>query len=148
MKSQHLNIEEIKKIIPQREPFLFVDEIIEVVPYKSVIGKKTFFGTEDFFKGHFPGIPVLPGVIIVETVAQISSFIVLIDEVGKNLIGLFAGIEKFRFIKRVTPAATLTVKATLLSYRHNLARSEGKVFVNENLSAEGIVSAFFVSKEA
>ncbi len=146
-KPLRLDKEQIKKFLPHREPFLFVDEIIEVIPGKSVIGKKVVRKEEPFFKGHFPGMPVFPGVLMVETMAQISAFIILTIPGMEHLFGLFTGIEKFRFRKVVKPGDTLIVKSHVISYRHGLARSEGKVYVNNKVVAEGIVDAVFTNKE-
>jgi len=143
-----LSLNELKELIPHREPFLFVDEIIEVIPGESVTGKKYFSGREDFFKGHFPGMPTLPGVIIVELAAQVSAFMVLTVPSLKNLFGLFTGIEKFKFIKKISSNTTLIVKSKLLSLRHNVAKSEARVFVGNELVAEGIISAMFIDKAA
>lgn len=148
MDSLHLPLDELKELIPHREPFLFVDEIVEVVPGKSATGKKYFSGKEDFFKGHFPGLPILPGVIIVEMAAQVSAFMVLTVPSLKSLFGLFTGIEKFKFIKKISSSTTLIVKSKILSLRHNFARSEARVFVGDELVAEGIISAMFIDKSA
>lgn len=143
----HLDKEQIKKILPHREPFLFVDEILEVLPGKYVIGKKIVRKDEVFFKGHFPGFPIFPGVLIVETAAQISAFIILTMPGKENLFGYFTGIDHFKFKKIVKPGDTLIVKSEVVSYGHGLAKSKAKVFVEEQLVAEGIVSAMFVDKE-
>ncbi len=143
----HLDKEQIKKILPHREPFLFVDEILEVLPGEYVIGKKIVRKDEVFFKGHFPGFPIFPGVLIVETAAQISAFIILTMPEKENLFGYFTGIENFRFKKIVRPGDTLIVKSEVVSYGHGIAKSKAKVFVKEQLVAEGIVSAMFVDKK-
>lgn len=148
MDSLHLSLDELKGLIPHREPFLFVDEIIEVVPGESVVGKKTFTGKEDFFKGHFPGLPILPGVIIVEMAAQISAFMILTIPSLKNLFGLFTSIEKFKFIKKISSDTTLIVKSRILLFRHNFAKSEAQVFAGDELVAEGVISATFVDKSS
>jgi len=148
MDGLHLSLDELKGLIPHREPFLFVDEIIEVIPGESVVGKKTFTGKEDFFKGHFPGLPILPGVIIVEMAAQISAFMILTIPSFKNLFGLFTGIEKFKFIKKISSDTTLIVKSRILLFRHNFAKSEAQVFAGDELVAEGVVSATFVDKSS
>ncbi len=145
-KPLRLNKEQIKKLLPHRDPFLFVDEIVEVIPGKSVVGKKIVREDEPFFKGHFPGMPVFPGVLMVETMAQVSAFIILTIPGMENLFGLFTGIEKFRFRKVVKPGDILIVKSHVISYRHGLAKSEGKIFVNDKVVAEGIIDAIFTDK--
>ncbi len=145
-KPLRLNKEQIKKLLPHRDPFLFVDEIVEVIPGKSVVGKKIVRADEPFFKGHFPGMPVFPGVLMVETMAQVSAFIILTIPGMENLFGLFTGIEKFRFRKVVEPGDILIVKSHVISYRHGLAKSEGKIFVKDKVVAEGIIDAIFTDK--
>jgi 3-hydroxyacyl-[acyl-carrier-protein] dehydratase len=142
-----LTKEQIKKLLPHREPFLFVDEVLELIPGKSIVGKKVVRKEEPFFKGHFPGMPVFPGVLMVETMAQISALIVLTVPGMENLFGFFTGIEKFRFRTVVKPGDTLIVKSHVISYRHGFARSEGKVYVNDKVVAEGIVDAIFTDKK-
>jgi len=138
---------DIEKILRQREPFLFVDEITDLVPGESVTGKKTFTGKEDFFKGHFPQMPLVPGVILMELAGQVSTFLILTVPKNRNLFGFFAGVDKFRFLKKVVPGETLTVEATLISFRHNVARSECKVYSDDSLVAQGVIIAVFVDNE-
>ncbi|MCD6426994.1 MAG: 3-hydroxyacyl-ACP dehydratase FabZ [Caldisericaceae bacterium] len=142
-----LNKEQIKKFLPHRDPFLFVDEITEVIPGKSVIGKKVVRKDEFFFKGHFPGLPIFPGAILIETLAQVSAFIILTMPGKEKLFGLFTGVDKFRFKKVVKPGDVLTIKSHVISYGHNVAKSEGKIFVNNKVVAEGVVSAMFIDKK-
>lgn len=138
---------DIEQILPQREPFLFVDEITDIVPGEHVTGKKTFTGKEDFFKGHFPQMPLVPGVILMEFAGQVSTFLILTIPKNRNLFGFFAGVDKFRFLKKVLPGQTLTVEATLISFRHNVARSESKIYCGDSLIAQGVIVAVFVDNE-
>jgi 3-hydroxyacyl-[acyl-carrier-protein] dehydratase len=138
---------DIERILPQREPFLFVDEITDVVPGESVTGKKTFTGKEDFFKGHFPQMPIVPGVIMVELAAQVSAFMILTVPKYRSLFGFFAGVDKFRFFRKVVPGQTLIVKSRLISFRHSVARSECKIYSSDSLVAHGVIAAVFVDNE-
>jgi 3-hydroxyacyl-[acyl-carrier-protein] dehydratase len=138
---------DIERILPQREPFLFVDEITDLVPGESVTGKKTFTGKEDFFKGHFPQMPIVPGVILMEFAGQVSAFMILTVPKNRNLFGFFAGVDKFRFLKKVVPGQTLIVESRLISFRHNVARSESKIYCGDSLVAQGVIAAVFVENE-
>ncbi|MCE5192743.1 MAG: 3-hydroxyacyl-ACP dehydratase FabZ family protein [Candidatus Cryosericum sp.] len=139
---------DIESIIPQRDPFLFVDELTEVVPGKSASGRKTFSGNEEFFKGHFPGMPIVPGVILIEMAAQVAVCIVLTAPEGADLFGLFASVEKFRFLKQVVPKQTLLVTSKLVSFRHHIARSECNIYRDDVLVAGGVLNAAFVRRES
>jgi 3-hydroxymyristoyl/3-hydroxydecanoyl-(acyl carrier protein) dehydratase len=138
----------VLKILPQKDPFIFVDEIIDLVPGERVVGRKTFTGKEDFFKGHFPNMPILPGVIMVELAAQVSSFMILVIPKYEQFFGFFAGIEKFKFLRKVIPEVTLTVESKLIEFRHNIAKSACKIYSGDKLMAEGVVSAYFVDKSS
>ncbi|MGB9667072.1 MAG: 3-hydroxyacyl-ACP dehydratase FabZ family protein [Candidatus Cryosericum sp.] len=146
-KAPVLKREDIERLLPQREPFLFVDELMDVMPGKSVTGRRTFTGNEEFFRGHFPGMPIVPGVILVEMAAQVSACTVLTVPDYSDLFGLFASVEKFRFLKKVVPEQTLIVKSRLILFRHNVARSECKIYRDDVLVADGVLNAAFVHRE-
>jgi len=141
-----LSKQQVENTLPQKDPFIFVDEIIDLVPGESVVGKKTFTGKEDFFRGHFPNMPILPGVIIIELAAQVSAFLILAVPKYKNLFGFFASVDKFRFLKKVLPGETLVVKSKLSDFRHNIAKSVCKIYSGKTLVADGIISAYFSDK--
>lgn len=132
-----LNIEEIKKIIPHRYPFLFIDKVsIEEVGVKG-IGYKNVTINEPFFEGHFPHMPVMPGVIIVESMAQVGAVILLSDEKYKGKTPYFAGINKVRFKRKVVPGDTLRMEVVLTRVRGSVGIGEGKAYVGEELACEG-----------
>lgn len=118
-----LNKEEIKKIIPHREPFLFIDEIREVIPGKYVSAVKEVSADEYYFKGHFPGNPVMPGVIIVETMAQAGAVSILLMEEYKGKMVLFAGIDKVRFKKIIKPGDILEIELNIISMKRNVGKA-------------------------
>ncbi|WMM26958.1 3-hydroxyacyl-ACP dehydratase FabZ [Tissierella sp. MB52-C2] len=132
-----LNIEEIKEIIPHRYPFLFIDKVsIEEIGVKG-IGYKNVTINEPFFQGHFPNIPVMPGVIIVESMAQVGAVILLSDEKYKGKTPYFAGINKVRFKRKVVPGDTLRMEVVLTRVRGSVGIGEGKAYVGDELACEG-----------
>lgn len=132
-----LNIEEIMDIIPHRYPFLFVDKVlIEEIGLKG-IGYKNVTINEPYFQGHFPGMPVMPGVLIVETMAQVGAVILLSDERFKGRTPYFAGINKVRFKRKVVPGDTLRMEVILTKIRGSIGVGEGKAYVGDELACEG-----------
>lgn len=132
-----LNIEEIMEIIPHRYPFLFVDKVeIEEIGKKG-IGYKNVTMNEYYFQGHFPGKPVMPGVIIIETMAQVGAVILLSREDFAGKIPYFAGINKFRFKKVVKPGDTLRFEVEITKLRGSLGIGSGKAYVGDEIAAEG-----------
>ncbi len=118
-----LNKEEIKKIIPHREPFLFIDEVKEVIPGKYVSAVKKVSADEYYFKGHFPCNPVMPGVILVETMAQAGAVSILLMEEHKGKLVLFAGIDKVRFKKIIKPDDMLEIELKIISMKRNVGKA-------------------------
>jgi len=108
-----LTFDEIKKIIPHRYPFLLIDRVVELEEGKRCVGIKQVSGNEPFFKGHFPDYAVMPGVLIVEALAQVGAVAMLDKEANKGKIALFAGIDKCRFKKQVTPGDTLRLEVEI-----------------------------------
>ena len=132
-----LNIEEIKDIIPHRYPFLFVDKVsIEEVGVKG-IGYKSVTINEPFFQGHFPEVPVMPGVLIVETMAQVGAVILLSNEKFKGKIPYFAGINKVRFRRKVVPGDTLRMEVAITKIRGSIGIGQGKAYIGDELACDG-----------
>jgi 3-hydroxyacyl-[acyl-carrier-protein] dehydratase len=122
----------IEELIPHRAPFLLVSEIVDLVPAVSAHGRWRLTGEEEFFAGHFPGNPVLPGVLMVESLAQLAAAVVLADERYQDRLPLFGGIDRARFRRQVAPGDTLDLEVTIgrLSARagsgHGVASVGGK----------------------
>ncbi|MED1722452.1 3-hydroxyacyl-ACP dehydratase FabZ [Brevibacillus parabrevis] len=132
-----LDIMQIQEIIPHRYPFLLVDKIEELEQGKRAVGIKNVTVNEPFFQGHFPGYPVMPGVLIVEALAQVGAVVMLSMEEHQGKIGLFAGIDGFRFKDQVKPGDTLTLDVELTRVRGTVGKGYGKAIVNGKVVAEG-----------
>lgn len=132
-----LGIEEILSIIPHRYPFLFVDRVEIEEAGKKGTGYKNVTMNEQFFQGHFPGNPVMPGVIIIESMAQVGAVILLSQEDFKGKTPYFAGINKFRFKKVVKPGDTLRMEVEIIKLRGSIGVGQGKAYVGDKVAAEG-----------
>lgn len=132
-----LSKNEIKQIIPQREPFLMIDEVEEYVPGKSAIAYKHVKKDEIYFKGHFPGNPIMPGVLITESLAQTGAIAILSQEENKGKNALFAGIDKMRFKKTVIPGDTLKLEVKIIKQKGPVGIGEAIATCNEKIVAKG-----------
>jgi beta-hydroxyacyl-ACP dehydratase FabZ len=129
-----LSIEEIKKYIPHRYPFLFVDKVIKITDDMTAV--KNVTGNEDYFAGHFPGYPVMPGVLQVEALAQTSALFVIYKYNLKNKPVYFMSIDKVKFRSRVVPGDTLVLEIHLERFGGKIARVSGKGYVGDKLAIE------------
>ena len=135
-----LDVNEIQNILPHRPPFLLVDRIVEMEPRKRIVGIKNVTINESYFVGHFPSFPVMPGVLIIEAMAQTGGVLILRDiPDSKNKLVLFASIEKAKFRRPVVPGDQLRLELDVLSLRETFCRMQAKAFVGEHLAAEAIV---------
>ena len=139
-----MDLEAIQRILPHRYPFLLVDRVLELEPDRRVVGLKNVTANEPFFAGHFPGRPVMPGVLIVEALAQTAG--VLMGE-ASGLIPMFMGIDKARFRRPVTPGDQLRLEVEVLRKRRSVCRVAGRAFVGEDLVAEAEMMAALVAPE-
>lgn len=133
----NLNINEIMKRIPHRYPFLLVDCVTELVPGNSAKGYKNITINEPFFQGHFPGYPVMPGVLILEALAQLGAVAVLDGEENRGKLALFTGIDKVRFRRQVIPGDKLELEAQIIRMKSVMGKAAVKATVNGELAAEG-----------
>jgi beta-hydroxyacyl-ACP dehydratase FabZ len=133
-------ITEIMKFLPHRYPFLLVDRILELEPGQRIVGLKNVTINEQFFQGHFPGAPVMPGVLIIESMAQVAGILTYRDmpEKERKLI-YFTGIENAKFRRPVVPGDQLRVEMRLLSRRNNFGKMQGRATVENKLVAEATV---------
>ena len=132
-----LNKEQIKDIIPQREPFLMIDEVEEYTPGESAIAYKYVDESEYYFKGHFPDNPIMPGVLITESLAQTGAIAILSMEENKGKNALFGGIDKLKFKKQVVPGDKLKLEVKIIKRKGPIGVGEGIATVDGVLAAKG-----------
>lgn len=132
-----LNIDEIMKIIPHRYPFLLIDQITELEPGKRAVGYKNVTVNEPFFPGHFPDYPVMPGVLIIEALAQVGAVAVLSLPEYAGRLALFAGIDGVRFKRQVRPGDRLRLEVDLQAFKMGVGKGEAKAYVGDQLTASG-----------
>jgi 3-hydroxyacyl-[acyl-carrier-protein] dehydratase len=131
-----LNIEEIKKIIPQRSPFLLIDRIEELIPGKRAVGKKCVSYNEPYFTGHFPDEPVMPGVLIIEALAQVGAVICLSLEENRGKNSYFGGINKARFRNKIVPGDVVTLEVELIKSKGNVGIAAAKAYEGNKIYAQ------------
>jgi 3-hydroxyacyl-[acyl-carrier-protein] dehydratase len=132
--------EEIKAIIPHREPFLFVDEMVELKPLDFGVGLLHIDARDEVFQGHFPGKPVLPGVLIIEALAQVGAVVLLSHPDYHGKIAYFTGIKNAKFRKTVLPGDTLRLECKLGKMRMGFGAGKAKAYVNQELVCEADIS--------
>ncbi len=134
----HIDSQGIMGLLPHRYPFLLVDRIIRYVPGTLAVGIKNVTINEPFFQGHFPNRPIMPGVLIVEAMAQVGGIVLMQMPEAEGLLSVFGGIDKVRFRRPVTPGDQLLITAELVSLkRKRFGRMQGRVEVAEQLVCEG-----------
>ena len=141
-----LDITQIKEIIPHRYPFLLVDRILEVEEGKRAVGLKNVSANEEFFNGHFPEYPVMPGVLIVEALAQVGAVAVLMQEENKGKLAFFAGIDNCRFKRQVKPGDQLRLEVEIVRLRGSVGKGKAVATVDGEVACETEIMFAFSDK--
>ena len=143
-----LDVNEIQKILPHRYPFLFVDAILEMERLKRIVGIKNVTSTEPHFQGHFPGKPVMPGVLIIEAMAQIGGLLCLLEVPEReNKLLYFVAVDDARFRRPVVPGDQLRIEMTVVSWRGDFCKLNGRATVEGQLAAEATLMCKMVDRE-
>jgi len=144
-----LDIQQIQSILPHRYPFLLIARVLEIERKKRILALKNVTVNEPFFSGHFPGRPIMPGVLIIEAMAQTGATLLLTevpDRHGKLMV--FTGIERAKFRKPVVPGDQLRIEVEVLAWRSTAVRMGGKAYVGDKLACEAIVTCVLVDRPA
>ena len=147
VKTQH-DIAAIMALLPHRYPFLLIDRVLEVEPKQRILARKCVTINEGFFEGHFPGYPIMPGVLQIEAIAQAGGLLILLEyERPGDTLMLFTGVERARFRRPVTPGDVLEIEAKILNLRSRAVRLEGAIRVDGKLVCEATVTCQLVKRE-
>jgi 3-hydroxyacyl-[acyl-carrier-protein] dehydratase len=149
LESQTLNIGQIMEYLPHRYPFLLIDRVVEFERARRIVAIKNVTINEPFFSGHFPGYPIMPGVLVVEAMAQ-AGCILLLSEVAdrENKLVVFTGIERAKFRRPITPGDQLRLEVDVLSFRPRAGRMEGKAYVDGKLACEATLTCAVVPRQS
>lgn len=134
------NIKDILEILPHRQPFLLIDRVLEVVPGERVVAMKNVTYNEPFFQGHFPSEPVMPGVLIIEALAQTGAFAILSMEEYKGKIAFLGAVDKAKFRKQVTPGDTLRLEVEIIKLRGPAGIGKGIAYVDGKKAVEAEIT--------
>jgi beta-hydroxyacyl-ACP dehydratase FabZ len=145
-----VGVTEIQKILPHRYPLLLVDRILEMELGKRVVGVKNVTINEPFFAGHFPGHPIMPGVLILEAMAQVGGFLLMrsLNLQGANKVIYFTGIDRARFRRPVVPGDQIRFEVSILQLRRQMCRMTGVALVEGKIAAEAAMNAVAMDRDA
>lgn len=142
-----LEIRDIQRILPHRYPFLLIDRIVEMTPRQRIVAIKNVTINEPHFQGHFPEFPIMPGVLVIEAMAQAGGLLLLTELPDyKDKLLLFTGVERAKFRKPVVPGDQLRIEVTVLASRRTAARLEGAAYVGDKLACEATLSCQIIDR--
>src|SRR3954468_14597578 len=142
-----LDIHDIMRILPHRYPFLLVDRVTDLVRMKRIVAIKNVTMNEPFFAGHFPDMPIMPGVLVVEAMAQAGGALLLTEIPDReHKLMVFTGIERAKFRKPITPGDQVRLEVEVIVWRSNAVKMQGKAFVDGKLACEAVISCALVSR--
>lgn len=144
--AQHLDINQIKQLIPHRYPFLLIDRVTFLDPGRKAVGYKNLTANEQFFEGHFPFQPIMPGVLMVEALAQLGCIALLCKEEYKESLGVFTGIDGLKFRSMVVPGDRLDMECELIKMKGPLGKMHGIARIGEKTACEGDISFALVKR--
>jgi 3-hydroxyacyl-[acyl-carrier-protein] dehydratase len=142
------DIQEILELLPHRYPFLLIDRIVEFEPAKRLVAIKNVTINEPFFQGHFPGYPIMPGVLVIEAMAQAGGVIMMAEMPDRHeKLVVFTGIEKAKFRRPVTPGDQLRIEIDVLAFRSRAGRIQGRALVDGKLACEATLTCQVVTRQ-
>ena len=141
-----MNNIDVQSVLPHRYPFLLVDKILEIETGKKAVGLKNVTINEPFFQGHFPGNPIMPGVLIVEAMAQVGGIAILSMDEHKGKLAVFTGIERMKFRKQVVPGDTLIMEAELIAFKMGIGKARVCAKVEGKIAAQGEIMIALVKE--
>jgi 3-hydroxyacyl-[acyl-carrier-protein] dehydratase len=142
-----MNIKDIQNLLPHRYPFLMVDRIVEIDPGKRIVGIKNVTINEEFFQGHFPGNPIMPGVLIIEALAQVAGILAFQTGGSGGKSVYFMSIEKAKFRRPVVPGDQLRLEVSVLQHRGNVWKFAGNALIEDKIAAEAEFTAMVTDRE-
>lgn len=142
-----LDLAQIQAILPHRYPFLLIDRVIEIEPKKRIVAIKNITANEPYFQGHFPGYPIVPGVLMVEAMAQAGGALLLTEIPDReHKLMVFTGIERAKFRKPILPGDQVRIEVEVIVWRSNAVKLKGMAYVDSKLACEAVISCALVNR--